>query len=283
MSQLQTALFAPGSSQRMMAKALALPVDAIILDLEDAVSPLEKDTAREYVVQTLQLDSAAQRWVRINPVGTGLQVNDLAAILPAHPDAIMVPKADEASLSVLSNQLEEFEATGAVAPPLIALVETCRGLLQVASIASNPRVSGLMLGAEDLTAELGISRTEQGNEIMLARQQLAIAARAYNRFAMDTPHLAIANTEALAADVATARNLGMTSKACIHPSQVSTVQEGFGSTAQEVTWAHRVLAALDQSLAEGRGACALDGKMIDAPVAAQARRILAAAPKELQD
>jgi citrate lyase subunit beta/citryl-CoA lyase len=278
MSGLRTALFSPGSAPRMMANALALPVDAVILDLEDAVSPEEKDGARGHVVAALALKASAQRWVRINPVGTMLQIADLERILPAHPDAIVVPKADTAGLEVLARQLEEFEAAGGTAPPLVALIESCRGLLEVAEIARHPRVIGLMLGAEDLTAELGIARTSGGSEIQLARQQLAVAARAFNRFALDTPNLGIDDAPALRADITLARSLGLTGKACIHPSQIELVDTGFSPSNAETHWAHRVLGALEESFAEGRGACALDGKMIDAPVAARARRILASAP-----
>jgi citrate lyase subunit beta / citryl-CoA lyase len=278
MTPIRTVLFSPGSAPPMMAKALNLHVDVVILDLEDAVSPEEKETAREHVVQALGMKALPQRWVRINPVGAALQITDLERILPGRPDGIVVPKADLAAIEVLGRQLDEYEAAGGNAPPIIALIETCLGLIEVAGIARHPRNIGFMLGAEDFTAELGVPRTVEGKEILLARQQLAITARAFNSFAIDTPHLGINDVDALRQDVAVARSLGMTGKACIHPRQVELVHKGFSPTNEECQWAQRVLLELEKSFAEGRGACTLDGKMIDAPVAARARRILASAP-----
>lgn len=277
MSRIRTALFAPASSPRMMEKALGLQADAVILDLEDAVSPEKKAAARDFAVEALRAKTASQRWIRINPVGTGLQIDDLAQLLPQRPDAILVPKADAAGIEIIGRQLEEFESAGGDVPPLVALIETCRGLIEVAEVARHHRMAGLFLGAEDLTAELGVPRTVAGDEILLARQQLAVAARAFNLFAIDTPNLEIDDESALRKDIAVARRVGMTGKACIHPNQVAVVDQGFLPTYEEIEWAQRVVLALENSFAEGRGACALDGKMIDAPVASRAQRILASA------
>ncbi|MFV0452317.1 MAG: HpcH/HpaI aldolase/citrate lyase family protein, partial [Propioniciclava sp.] len=219
---IRTALYVPGSSPRMMAKADTLAVDAVILDLEDAVSPAEKGAARDGVAQhLLAREGNHQRWVRINAVGSADQVADLAAVLPARPEAIVVPKATPEALRVVAGQVRDHASSpGTPAPGLVALVETAEGLLHVGAVAASPGVVAVQLGAEDLTADLGIARTPTGEEILLARHQVALAARAHRLAAIDTPFLDIADTAALSHDCRAARQCGMTAKTCIHPSQL---------------------------------------------------------------
>lgn len=281
MLPVQTALYVPGSSPKMMAKAETLAVDALIFDLEDAVSPAEKRQARQDVARQLTRPSLGQRWVRVNAVGTADQVADMAAILAARPDAIVVPKATPAALAIVAEQIFDGErSSGVSGPGVVGLVETAEGLIRVAEVASAPRLIALQLGAEDLTVDLGVTRTAEGNEILLARQQVALAAHAYRRGAIDTPFLALRDPEGLAHDSWTARQCGMTGKSCIHPSQLPAVKASFEPSEEQVAWAQRVLLAFDGAVADGRGATSLDGRMIDAPVADRARDVLAAAGVE---
>ena len=273
---MRTALYVPGSSARMIEKSRALDADVVIFDLEDAVSHSEKDAARSRVTEELKREASMVRWVRVNPVGSAEHVRDLESLLSVSPDAILLPMAEPESLATLDRYLDSAgeEASGT---PIVALVETAKGLLEIAALCkASSRLIGLQLGAEDLTAGLGVERTQGGEEIRFARHQLALAAHAHDLMAIDTPNLGIGNDDDLRADIAVARSCGMTAKTCIHPSQIAAVAEAFRPSADEVAWAERVLAAADRAAAEGKGAVALDGQMIDAPVVARARRILAA-------
>lgn len=273
---MRTALYVPGSSPRMIEKSRTLEVDVIIFDLEDAVSAGEKASARARVADELRREASMMRWVRINPVDSAEHLDDLRAVLPASPDGILLPKADPESLAALDRLLDNAGAEAANVP-VIALVETAKGLLEVAALCrASSRLTGLQLGAEDLTAELGVERTAGGEEIRFARHQLALAAHAHGLMAIDTPNLTIGDDDALRADIAIARSCGMTAKTCIHPAQVPVAEAAFLPDPAEIAWADRVLAAAEQAALEGKGAVALDGQMIDAPVVARARRLLAA-------
>lgn len=276
MRDVRVALFVPGDAERMLQRSGSLDVDALIFDLEDAVDPSSKLSARDRVAATLRSPGRAQRWVRVNSADSLWFADDLATVLPAQPDAILLPKADPTSIAVLDRALATFEVENhSPAPPVVALVETARGLLHIAELcATTRRLSGIMLGAEDLTADLGIARTPGGSEISNARQQLVLAARAYGLMAMDTPFLALGDDQALASDCITARGLGFNAKACIHPAQIPVVRASFLPSADERAWAERVVAAAASHNAEARGVFALDGQMIDAPVVARARQIL---------
>jgi len=273
---MRTALYVPGSSPRMIEKSREIDVDAVIFDLEDAVSAAEKESARARVADELRHDSSMVRWVRVNPVDSAEHLDDLRAVLSTSPDGILLPMADPEAVAALDRFLDNA-GSEASNVPIIALVETARGLLEVAALCrASSRLTGLQLGAEDLTAELGVERTAGGEEIRFARHQLALAAHAHGLMAIDTPSLAIGDDDALRADTAIARSCGMTAKTCIHPAQVRVVEAAFRPNPAEVAWAERVLAAAEQATRDGKGAVALDGQMIDAPVVARARRILAA-------
>lgn len=273
---MRTALYVPGSAPRMIEKSRSLDVDVVIFDLEDAVSHGEKETARSRVTDELKREASMARWVRVNPVDSAEHVRDLESLLPVSPDAILLPMADPESLAALDEYLDG-ESGDASSIPIVALIETAKGLLEVAEVCqASSRLIGLQLGAEDLTAGLGVDRTSGGEEIRFARHQLALAAHAYGLMAIDTPNLGIGNEDDLRADIAIARSCGMTAKTCIHPSQLAAVAAAFRPSADQISWAERVLAAAERATAEGKGAVALDGRMIDAPVVARAHRILAA-------
>lgn len=273
---MKTALYVPGSSARMVEKSRGVDADIVILDLEDAVSENEKEGARARVVAELARPAAVRRWVRINPVDSPHHLPDLDAVAPARPDAILLAKAEPSSLAALDEHLDSLGADAA-GVPVVALVETSVGLFEIAALCrSSTRLIGLQLGAEDLTAELGVERTSGGEEIRHARHQLALAAHAHGLLAIDTPQLAIGRDDVLQADLATARSCGMTVKTCIHPSQLAVVASWSRPTDDELAQAERVIAAARAAAEAGRGAAALDGQMIDAPVVARARRIVAA-------
>ncbi|SHK45220.1 citrate lyase subunit beta / citryl-CoA lyase [Pseudonocardia thermophila] len=256
-------LFCPGNRPDRFAKAAAA-ADAVILDLEDAVAPEDKDTARGAVLDALAgLDPAAVL-VRVNAADTEWHAADVAA-LSAHPDLVlMLPKA------------ERPEDVAALAPhPVVALCETARGVLAAPEIAGAANCAGLMWGSEDLMADLGARwrrNLDGGYQPVLeeARVRILYAARAAGISPVDTVLIDIEDERTLEADSIAASGAGFFAKACIHPRQVDVVRAAFCPNAEEVEWARAVLAA-----AEGNDAVfRFRGRMVDAPVLAHAREIL---------
>lgn len=263
---MRSLLFAPGNDERKLTKALSAGADAVIADLEDAVPPDEKETARA-VIRTVftGAETAAARIVRVNGADTAFFAEDLALIGELDLDAVVVPKASPASMLLL----------GGDAPPVLAIVETAQGLRCAYEIASDPRVAALILGAADLGRELGFTAREDGLEILYARSELVVdSAAAKIRPPIDGVHLDYRDDDGLRSEALLARSLGFGGKLCIHPAQVPHVNEAFTPTEAEFDWARRVIDAFEAATREGRGAVGLDGSMIDLPVVDRARRIL---------
>ena len=279
---LRSMLFLPGNTPKMIEKGPYLRADAVIIDLEDAVAPEEKDAARILVRNALAtLDFMGRKIiVRIN----GLHENDdwkkdLAEILPLHPDMIMPPKVNnEADILLLSEQMSQVESEHGIEPgstKLIPLIETCLGLEHVFPIAmADKRISALILGAEDLTADMHCVRTKGGQEIFYARTRLVTAARAAGVEAYDTPYTDVNDSAGLEKDTAQARALGFTGKASISPHHIDAINQIFSPTPDEIAYAHEVLDAFRRGKAQGKGVIALRGKMIDPPVVARAQQIV---------
>ncbi|HEY1366873.1 MAG TPA: aldolase/citrate lyase family protein, partial [Gaiellaceae bacterium] len=203
--------------------------------------------------------------VRVNGAGTPWFEDDLAAARELPLEALVLPKATPDAVAAL----------GADGPPVIAIVETAQGLRLAYETASSPRVAALLLGAADLGAELGWEPRPDGLELVYARSKVvADSAGAGIRGPFDVVHLDTRDDTGLEAAARFARSLGFRGKACIHPAQVGTVNRVFQPEADSVIWAERVLAAAEAGEREGRGAVALDGEMIDAPIVDRARKIL---------
>jgi citrate lyase beta subunit len=264
---LRSLLFTPGSEPDRLAKALAGDADAVVADLEDAVATAEKAAAREAVVEALSSPrDRTVRLVRINGMDTEFAGDDLAALAGTQLDAIVLPKAAPAALAALP----------AEGPPIVALVETAVGLRSSHDLAVHPRVVALMLGAADLGAELGLETRPDGQEILYARSQLVVdSAAAGIRAPFDVVHLDVRDSEGLEQECHLARSLGFRGKSCIHPAQVEIVNRTFSPRADEVDWARRVISAYEEAVSRGRGAVAVDGKMVDPAVVARARALLA--------
>lgn len=274
---MRSLLFVPGNNPGMVQNAAVFGSDAVILDLEDAVSPQEKDTARFLVVEALQTVDYRKCGivVRINP----LEYNggaDIAAVVPAAPDALLVPKVQSAAdIQAVAAQVSAHEKPGQPEVKIIALIETPRGLAEAYSIASaDKRVIALALGAEDYTAALGAKRTREGLEILGARTTLLNAAAAAGIPAIDTPFTDINDEEGLRKDLALAKQLGFKGKLSIHPRQIEIIHEELNPSKEEIRWAERVVAVIRKAEQDGSGAISLDGKMIDAPIVFRARQVL---------
>lgn len=273
-------LFMPGNNPGMLQNAGILGADSIILDLEDAVSLTEKDSARILVRNAIKnVDyGKVELVVRINPLSTDFGYEDLKEIARVKPDSIMVPKAAEDDIKEVDEILSKIEAVENFEKEsikLIPLVETAYGLENVYNIIkASPRVDGILLGAEDLTNDFGIKRTKEGEEIFYARCRVSTACRAARVDAIDTPFTDLNDEDAFIKDITKAKSIGMTGKAAINPRQIDTIHKVFAPTAAEIEHARRVMEAQDAAEREGKGVFSLDGKMVDAPVIARAKYTL---------
>lgn len=273
-------LYIPGSSMKMLGKAVDMKSDAVILDLEDAVSINEKDNARANVVEMLPaiVASGKEVIVRINAADTVWCYKDVMAVAGLGISAVVVPKADEKSLitvDMLLGSMERELGLEAESINMIPLFETTYAIANPYSVvkAAN-RINGVQLGGEDLTKEQEIIRTSKGDEILYARQQLAMAARAAGVDILDTPFTDVKDLDGLTADCQLVKTIGYTGKTCIHPSHIDIINEVFSPSEKELAHARGVVAAFAQSVAEGKGACMYENKMIDKPVAERAQKLL---------
>ena len=283
---MRSMLFVPGDRPERFAKAVTSGADAVIFDLEDAVTPGTRPQARLDVAASLR---AALRsiplWVRINPVQTDDALLDLACVVAARPDGIVLPKARSgADLLQLDHWLEALEAQHGHARGSIKVValitETASALLSGATFGVPPaRVVGYTWGAEDLAADVGASanRTPDGEfefTFRIARSACLLMAAAAGVAAYDTTDIEFRDVAAVARRAQASRRDGFVGKLAIHPAQLAPIHAAFSPTADEVAWARAVLELMSTS--GGQGAVALDGRMIDRPHVKQAERILAA-------
>ena len=275
-------MFVPGHQQRMIDKAYGLKLDVAMFDLEDGVPPDEKDTARTMMAETLSRPSTELlRFVRIHPAGTEAIEADLPAIIRPGLDGLTLTKVncpeDVSQISAILDEQEERAGLRQGSVRLLATIESARGLIQAAAIAAAcPRLVGLMFGAEDFAMDLGLFNVRQGEagDFLYARSALVVAAVSEGLQAIDRVYTEIRNPVGLEQDTRLARDLGFTGKALIHPAQIEVVEKVFRPTDAEVEHARRVVDAFEAAEAEGAGAVALDGQMVDLPVVERARRVL---------
>jgi citrate lyase beta subunit len=282
---MRSLLYVPGVSGRMILKARDLAADALILDLEDAITPEQKIEARSTVVRLLrEVDFGVKEiFVRINSLATEWGLEDARAVAAAGAPAIVIPKCesvDEVTTVAPILQSRFRPAIGGRENKLLCLIETPRGVLDSRQIAeSNELVAGLMFGAADLSRDLGCILSEDETEVLFARSHVLLAARAVGVAAYDSPHFAIDDLEGLRRRCVAARHLGYDGKTIIHPSHIEIVNEVFAPTAEQVAEAERVVAAMAAAQTEGRGATRLDGKMIDQVHLSAAKKVLEQARK----
>lgn len=276
-------LFFPGNSANMLLNADFLGADSMILDLEDAVAPAEKDSARILVRNAIRdLDFTHEVIVRINPLDSPYWKQDLSCIVPVKPDMIMPTKVSGAAdIKTISGAIaEEEEKIGMEVGTikLIPLIETALGVEKAFEIATaDSRVVAIFLGGEDLTADLQCKRTKEGKEIFYARSRMVMAARAAGIDVYDTPWTDVEDYEGLIEDAKFAKSLGFSGKSSISPRHVRFINEVFSPTDEEIQYAKDVFATIEKAKAEGKGVVSLRGKMIDAPIVARAEQVLKAA------
>ena len=280
----QSMLFLPGNNPNMLINASCLGADAVIFDLEDAVSPAEKDAARVLVRNTMRyMDlGGCEVIVRINSVDTPYWKKDIDELLPYKPSLILLPKTgakeDALIADAYMSEVEERLHIEKGATGLMPLIETAAGVENAYAIASAcPRVKALFLGAEDLTADLQCKRTKEGREIEYSRCRLVVAARAAGVDVYDTPFTDVNDDEGIWEDARLAKSLGFTGKASISPRHVEAINSVFSPSLSEIDYAYEVMEAIRRANEQGKGAIALHGKMIDAPIVARAERTIAMA------
>ena len=281
MEPLRTLLSIPGNRQNMIEKARALPADVLVLDLEDSVPIAEKAKARVTVRDSITgLAGKGQKvFVRINALASGYGQQDLEAVIAEGIDGISLPKpssGDEVRQAVaIIERLEGEQGIKQGHIKLVPWIETAKGLLTAFDIASaSPRVVGISLGAEDFTLDTGIRRSEEGDELLLPRFMMAIAAKAADIIAIDTPYNDFTDEEGLLREARLARSLGFEGKFVIHPSQIDPVNQIFRPSEEEVAQAKRIDEAFKAAEAQGFASTSIDGKMIDIPQAQRARKLL---------
>jgi citrate lyase subunit beta/citryl-CoA lyase len=277
MMKLRSLLFVPGDRPDRMEKALGAGADALILDLEDAVAPAAKAEARRHVAEFLGANSKARLWVRVNPLDSPEHDRDLNAVLQAHPDGIVLPKAEGgASVNELARRLSE--RGNATAQILAIATETPAAIFQLGSYGGAKRLAGLTWGAEDLPAAIGAAASRESDgrftpPYELARSLCLFGAAAAGVAPIETVFPAFKDLDGLAAYAARARRDGFTGMMAIHPGQVPVINHAFTPGEDEIAHARAVVAAFEAS--PQAGALSLDGRMIDRPHLVQAQRILA--------
>lgn len=266
-------LFMPGNNPGMLFSSSILGADAVIIDLEDAVSAGEKDAARILVREYLSNfdKSSTDVLVRVNPTDTPYFYDDVEMLVNMEIDSIMLPKASVESVKEVDKLLSEKNSSLKV----FALIETAMGVEDSLNILSaSDRVIGVLLGAEDLTLDLGAERTKASEEIRYSRQKIVAVSKALDIQAIDTPFTDTDDMEGLKKDAEFAKAIGMTGKAAISPRHVMTINDVFSPTDKEVEHAVRVCEGAIDAKEKGLGAWSLDGKMVDAPIIKRAVNLL---------
>ena len=281
MRPCRSMLYIPGDSPGMIQYAPVFGADSILLDLEDAVALTEKDAARKIVSCFLKGYDFKDLTVtvRINGADTEFFEDDLREIIPCAPAAVRIPKCNgPEDVIAADRRIEELEKAASMPVGKVrihAMIETAIGLENAYLIASaSPRVQALTLGGQDLTADMGVQKTKEGWELFYARSRVVVAARAAGAEAYDTVWADINDSEGLAEECRMIVGLGFTGKAAIHPDQIDVIHKAFMPNEKELKKAVRIVEAAETAEKEGKGVVSLDGRMIDAPVTARARRLL---------
>ncbi len=271
-------LYLPGSEPKYFMNAALHAPDAVILDLEDAVHPAEKDAARIVVRNALRAVDfgACERMVRINQLPLGLA--DLDEVVPEAPDVVLIPKVEHAAQVVeIEQRIARIQSRCGMHRDvwLLPILETALGIENAFAVATaSPQNVCLTIGLEDYTADLGVAKTALGAESLYARTRLVNAARAAGLQANDSVYGDVGDLEGLAAWARNARALGFEGMGCVHPLQVAVIHEAFAPARQEIERALRIVAAYEEAQARGLGVVSLGSKMIDAPVVQRALKLV---------
>jgi len=276
MEQLRRSrIYLPGNRPRMIQKGPGLGADAVILDLEDSVSPEQKDAARFLVSRAIKMIDfgLSEVMVRINPISHG-GLLDLAAVLPSGPDAVVVPKCEsKAEVQAIENIIKEAKLPKLI--KILPMIETAKGILNAYEVAcASPMVDAITFGGEDFTQDIGATRTKGGKEIFWGRSMVIIAAKAAGVQALDTVFSDLTDEAGLRRDTIEIKEMGFDGRAAIHPSQIEIIHECFTPTDKEMQYAVNVLFAAEKARKEGSGVAVVKGKMVDKPIIQRAEKMI---------
>ena len=274
-------LYMPGDDRRKIEKSTTLGVDSICMDMEDGTAVNKKAEARAVIAQAMkELDFRdSERCIRINSIGSEFEKDDLASALATRPDSIVVPKIETPEqVRWVSEQIESYELSNKLNIGSIRLlvgVETAKGILNLKEIAeSDKRLEAIIFGGEDYAASVGAVRTKSATELLYARQTTIAACAANDLQAIDIVYIDFKDTDGLRAEAQEGAGFGFSGKQIIHPNQVLVAQEAFTPSDEAIVYAKRVVESFEFSQKEGKGAFALDGKMIDMPLLKNAQKVL---------
>ncbi|MBI3738410.1 MAG: CoA ester lyase [Chloroflexi bacterium] len=273
-------LYMPGDDWKKITKSVTLGVDSICMDMEDGVAVNKKAEARLTIAKALQeLDfGKSEKLARINSVGSGLEKEDIDAVLPHHPDGIMIPKLEELKQIQWASEIIEAAELKYGWPMnsirILVVVETAKGILNLKEIASHPRLDAIIFGGEDFAASVGATRTKDAVELLYAREAVVTACAAFGLQAIDIVAIDFKDLDPLRTESEFGARLGFSGKQIIHPAQVEPVQSAFTPNDKAIAYAKRVVETFEASQKEGKGAYALDGKMIDMPLVKNAQKVL---------
>jgi len=273
-------LFVPGSNTGMVCNAFIYKPDTVMFDLEDSVALSEKDSARMMVFHALQhfTYKDIETAVRVNPLNSPFGLLDLEAAIRAGVDIIRLPKTDtvddvlemEQEISAIENRIGKGKKT-----MLLAAIESALGVVNAVDIARcSKRLMGIALGAEDFVRDLRTQRTKEGHELMAARNQILLAARAAKIGAFDSVFSDVKDKEGFMHEVDLIKGLGFDGKSLINPNQIPWLHSAFAPSQKNINWAIEVIEAAKDAKARGLGVISLDGKMVDAPVILRAEWII---------
>ncbi|MCC5962412.1 MAG: CoA ester lyase [Rhodobacteraceae bacterium] len=260
----RSVLYIPGSKARALEKAMGLPADAIIFDLEDAVAPEEKASARVLLAETLQSRDygARAKLVRINALSSQWGAEDLDVIASARPEAILLPKVDTAThVEDLARRLDARPETAET--QIWAMMESPLGVLNALSIAQAPRMAGFVMGTNDLAKDMGCRFRPDRLPLLSALQLPLMAAKSAGIVAVDGVYNAFRDADGLRAECEQGRDMGFDGKTLIHPAQLDIANEVFAPTEAEIATARRQIAAFDAATARGEGVAVVDGKIVE--------------------
>lgn len=273
-------LYMPGDDWHKINKALTLGVDCICMDMEDGVAINRKAEARQTIARALRElgFGSSEKLARINAVGCGLEQDDIQAVLPFHPDGIVIPKVEALEQVEWASQIIERAELQYDWPlnsvRILVGVETARGILNLKEIASHPRLDGIIFGGEDFAASLGAVRTPQAWELFYARSAVVVVCAAYGLQAIDIVTIEFRDVDKVRSEALFGAQLGYSGKQIIHPNQVAPVQEAFTPSDQAILQAKQLVETFEQHQSRGTGAFDLNGRMIDMPLLKAARNIL---------
>jgi len=283
---LRSMLYTPGNNLRLVTKATTLPMDAVILDLEDAVPLADKETARILARDSIKVfkSTGITVFVRVNSMLNGLTEEDLKVVIVKGLDGVILAKTeDESEVKKMDKMLDKAEKRTGVPSgqiKVVPLIESAKGIINSYQIASaSCRVFALAFGAGDYYRDLGkdvAALSYDENELLYARSHIVNASRAARIQAIDTPYLGLlTDRERFLNEVKIASQLGFTGKQCIHPTQINPVNEAFSPSEKDIAYAVRLVKAFKEAEAKGIGAISFEGKMIDQMSYLQAKEVLA--------